>query len=159
MGTRHCVFHLDQGADSIQIHSQAAAYICRSTLDCLIYLAKCFPRHFVTAPNKKENATPFFWDLLLRLEQNYTSKPQRKTDSNDLLNVAEQEDPVPASSLNELNTTILAQLLRMLKHPVINENRSLIDKMLSLLGKKNMCEFSFRLFFFLTFPATFVIYL
>lgn len=133
LGTRHCVFHLDQKSDSIAIHSQAAAYICRSTLDCLIYLAKCFPRHFVTAPDKKENA-PFFWDLLLRLEQNYTTKPLKKTDSNDLMNTTEKEDPVPASTLVDLDCTILAQLLRMLKHPVINENRSLIDKMLNLLG-------------------------
>jgi len=50
------------------------------------------------------------------------------------MNTAEQEDPVPAASLADLDTTILAQLLRMLKHPVINENRSLIDKMLNLLG-------------------------
>ena len=111
----------------------AASYICRSTLDGLIYLAKCFPRHFITAPDKSEN-TPFFWDQLLRLEQNYTTKPMKKSETNDLMNTTDQEDPVPAASLADLDTTILAQLLRMLKHPIINENRSLIDKMLNLLG-------------------------
>ena len=146
LGTRHCVFHLNAAkGDAIQIHAQAASYICRATLDCLIYLAKCFPRHFVTAPSPNlttsstpadgtNSSLPNFWDLLLRLEHNYSSKAPKKADSNDLLNSNEQEDPVAASNLAQLNNTIMAQLLRMLKHPVINENRSLIDKMLNLLG-------------------------
>ena len=46
----------------------------------------------------------------------------------------QQQQQRPVMTLDELNQTTFARLLRILKHPVIRDNRSLIDKMLNLLG-------------------------
>ena len=118
-------------------YSQASSYICRAALDCLIYLARCFPRHFVTPPNKKGEKGPAFWNLLLQLENSYKLK-KKKAEGNDLLLGAETESQPPqtATTLADLDRTILAQLFKMLKHPVIL-TRSLIDKMLNLLCKSS----------------------
>ena len=138
LGTRHGVFHLEN--DTLKIHSQAASYVCRATLDSLIYLAKCFPHHFVSHNVTEEvKGLGNFWDILIRLENNRkepdVTKPSsanlKKKDSDESTNTDEDK---PISTLEQLNQTLFARLLKIIKHPVIRDNRSLIDKMLSLLG-------------------------
>lgn len=67
----------------------------------------------------------------------------KKPETNDLMSIPFGESN-PAENLAQLDQTILSKLLKMLRHPVIFDNRSLLDKMLHLLGrikiKENFCE-------------------
>ena len=152
LGTRHGVFHLEN--NQLNIHSQAASYVCRATLDSLIYLAKVNPYHFVaklTAPGAESDVKlASFWDVLMRLENEKNAgeggsgdaefaKPKSLNvelgDDEGSANLTDQQQQQrPVMTLDELNQTTFARLLRILKHPVIRDNRSLIDKMLNLLG-------------------------
>ena len=149
MGTRHGVFHYEN--ETLKIHSQAASYVCRATLDSLIYLAKCFPHHFVSHNVTEEvKGLSNFWDVLIRLENNkkesrdssssskesIKKKELSSVDSGDGLGSSDEDKPI--STLEQLNQTLFARLLKIIKHPVIRDNRSLIDKMLSLLGNTSM---------------------
>ena len=111
----------------------ASTYICRATLDCLIYLSKNYPRHFVSAPDSPKDSLPKFWDLLMKLEKS-KGTVYKKPETNDLMSIPFGESN-PAENLAQLDQTILSKLLKMLRHPVIFDNRSLLDKMLHLLGR------------------------
>ena len=145
LGTRHGVFHLEN--NQLNIHSQAASYVCRATLDSLIYLAKVNPYHFVWKVSDEGNTKMSgFWDVLMRLESEKTAASEAHSGDGDFakpkkldLALGEQDetegDNRAVMTLEELNQTTFARLLRILKHPVVRDNRLLIDKMLNLLGK------------------------
>lgn len=114
----------------------ASTYICRATLDCLIYLSKNYPRHFVSAPDSPKDSLPKFWDLLMKLEKS-KGTVYKKPETNDLMSIPFGESN-PAENLAQLDQTILSKLLKMLRHPVIFDNRSLLDKMLHLLGRSKI---------------------
>ena len=76
-----------------------------------------------------------FWDVLLRLENEKSSTKKTKKPDTDVNLDKDIDEEKPAKTLKQLDKTIFANLLRILKHSVIRDNRSLIDKMLSLLGK------------------------
>ena len=57
------------------------------------------------------------------------------------INIDQSDDERPITTLKELDKTVFAKMLRILNYPVIRENRSLIDKMLNLLGKNILSPF------------------
>ena len=63
----------------------------------------------------------------------------KKPETNDLMSVPPAETS-PVENLAQLDQTILSKLLRMLRHPVIFDNRSLLDKMLHLLGNLTLLD-------------------
>lgn len=137
LGARHGVFHLDENT-GLNIHSQAASYVCRATLDSLIFLAKLFPKHFVSGNPTNDPKLGSFWDVLMKLEHEKSSsgKSISKKPEKDV-NIDQSDDERPITTLKELDKTVFAKMLRILNYPVIRENRSLIDKMLNLLGEIN----------------------
>ena len=130
----------------MNIHSQAASYVCRATLDSLIFLAKLFPKHFVSGNPTNDPKLGNFWDVLLKLEHEKSTevKTKKGPEKDDKINIDQSDDERPITTLKELDKTVFAKMLRILNYPVIRENRSLIDKMLNLLGKIIIIKFSRR---------------
>lgn len=133
LGARHSVFQIRNSSSPVlEIHPQAASYICRSVLDSLTYLAKWNTRFFNATTST--SSVPSFWDLLLKLEKdssspNFGKKPDQCTQLHN-----KDDEPTVVKDLEQLDRSVFASLLRMLKHPVITDSKSLLDKTLSLIA-------------------------
>ena len=71
LGARHSVFQIKN--DQLEIHPQAASYICRSVIESLTYLAKWNTKFFNASPCHTQSTVPPFWDLLFKLEKDSSS--------------------------------------------------------------------------------------
>ena len=74
--------------------------------------------------------------MKLEHEKSSSGKSISKKPEKDV-NIDQSDDERPITTLKELDKTVFAKMLRILNYPVIRENRSLIDKMLNLLGEIN----------------------
>lgn len=141
-----------QGANSVNVHPQAAPVVCRHALDLFISLAKNFPSFFLPSKkskeeeneketNKNKNLSPVknnkvqdssdFWDMLLKLDSlNATKKGKSVAKMHTYSNTTADSD----TSSFTFETSTFGQLLNMLSSKVITRSAQLTDKLLRLLS-------------------------
>lgn len=139
-----------QGANSVNVHPQAAPVVCRHALDLFISLAKNFPSFFLPVKKSKEdeaidakskNLSPVksnkvqdssdFWDMLLKLDSLSATKKGKSVAKTHTYSTVSVDSDTGAFTFE---TSTFGQLLIMLSSKVITRSAQLTDKLLRLLS-------------------------
>ncbi|CAF4972068.1 unnamed protein product, partial [Rotaria sp. Silwood1] len=107
----------------IFIDEKLCSMICCQVFDLLILLYKYFPEEFLFLPlNNNQQIVVSFWELIYKINQSFNNYSNINNNNN--------------NNNNEINfqSSPLDILLLMFKHPILNKNKKLIDKLFKLLS-------------------------
>ncbi|CAF4541029.1 unnamed protein product, partial [Rotaria sp. Silwood2] len=104
----------------IFIDEKLCYMFCCQVFDLLILLYKYFPEEFLFLPlNNNQQIVVSFWELIYKLNQSFNNYSNINNNNNNEINF--QSSPLDI-------------LLLMFKHPILNKNKKLIDKLFKLLS-------------------------
>ncbi|CAF4216799.1 unnamed protein product [Rotaria sp. Silwood2] len=104
----------------IFIDEKLCYMFCCQVFDLLILLYKYFPEEFLFLPlNNNQQIVVSFWELIYKLNQSFNNYSNINNNNNNEINF--QSSPLDI-------------LLLMFKHPILNKNKKLIDKLFKLIS-------------------------